>query len=616
MTPNEPSTNVEQKRQTRFAEGPGWAALSGRDDLRTYGDSSGLLLFVAQLRLGFDDVDTFATDALTDGGNDKKCDLVAVMRDTGRIVVAQSYVAQKPETKSEGPANKASDLNTAVSWLLSGELHKLPDVLRSAAEEARDALESGEISEFQIWSVHNLPEGKNIETELEQAAKTASSLIKSHFPDAQVNVTHTEIGRATVDEDYRRIQVPILVTEEIEFVVSGGFQTSGDSWTAYNTAIKASDLRALWQKHSTELMSPNIRDYLGVRKTERNINYGIKQTARESPANFIIYNNGITAMVHKFEATFSDDVHKIKITGMGIVNGGQTTGSIGTLSDDEAKRLGDALVQIRFVASKDAGILENVVRFNNTQNKVEATDFRSKDAVQDRLRIEFLKIPEALYRGGRRGGADDAIKRDRTVLPDGSVAQSLTAFHGFPNLAYNELRQIWEHDPTYGRFFNDNLHARHLVFCYSLLKAVEQAKLQITKIDEPQRTQAQKNHAEFFRSRGSAHLLTAAFGHSIETVLGHAIVNRFALQFVNNLTPTEATAFWYPVIQTGLAFSGQLKPATNLGLKSTEKVADALNNFSAMIEATRTANATIFDTFSAAVEPTSKAAARPQTGPA
>src|SRR5699024_1321079 len=128
---------------------------------------------------------------------------------------------------------------------------------------------------------------------------------------------------------------------------------------AYNTAIQLSDLRGLWNDYGTNLMSPNIRDYLGVRRSERNINYGIKGTARENPQDFFIYNNGITAMVHSFEP--SSDSTSLTVKGMGIVNGGQTTGAIGTLTEGEASNLGDARVQIRFVTSTAPNVLANVV---------------------------------------------------------------------------------------------------------------------------------------------------------------------------------------------------------------------------------------------------------------
>lgn len=574
--------------RTPLAEGPGWTALSQRDDLATYGDGNSIALFAAEMRLGIDDIQSFAVDALTDHGNDKKCDLVAVLRDSGYLIIAQAYAAKQPELKFEGPASKASDLNTAVSWLLSGEVRSLPEVLRDAAIEARDALGNGDIDELQIWSAHNCPEGQNIQAELEQAAKTANSLISTYFSNAQVNVSTAEIGRAMIDNLYQRTQLPILVTECITFSTTGGFGSHGKGWQAYNTTVKLSDLRSLWQRHNTDLLSPNIRDYLGNRKSERNINYGIKLTARDTPEDFFIYNNGITAMVHDFSV--SEDANQITVKGMGIVNGGQTTGAIGTLSDEEAGGLGNAEVQIRFVMSTRSEVLENVVRFNNTQNKVQTADFRSKDAVQDRLRFEFEKIPDALYRGARRGGAENVIKRDRTLLSDTAVAQSVAAFHGNPNLAYNELRQIWESDSTYTRFFNDNLRARHIVFCYSLLKAVEQTKSDLSSISLDERTNKQKRHATFFRSRGGVHLLTAAIGGSIETILSQAVPDRFLLRFKDNIPPTRASELWLPVVKGVLPFTEQLSGATNLGLKSADKVEQAIGLFESMIEASRESN--------------------------
>lgn len=583
-----------------LAKGAGWSALSEREDLAKYGEGNSIALFAVELKFGIDDIETFAADALTDHGNDKKCDLVAVLRDRGQLVVAQAYAARNPDGKAEGPASKSSDLNTAVSWLMSGPLEGLPDTLRDAAIESRDALASGEISDVQIWSVHNCPEGENVKTELRQAASTAKSIVSSNFSDDSINVSWSEIGRDEIDELYRRTQLPILVDGQLQFETSGGFETSGSDWKAYNTAVRLGDLRRLWKDHGTDLMSPNIRDYLGVRRSERNINYGIKKTAKDRPQDFFIYNNGITAMVHSFEP--SEDLKSISVSGMGIVNGGQTTGAIGTLSEGEATRLDDAWVQIRFVTSKDPNVLENVVRYNNTQNKIEATDFRSKDAVQDRLRREFEGVPGALYRGARRGGADDAIRRDRDLLSDSGVAQSIASFHGDPNLAYNELRQIWEHDPTYARIFNDNLHARHVVFCYSLLKSVEEAKRKLNGIPEDKRTRSQKSHAEFFRTRGGVHLLTAAMANSIETVIEEAVPNTFALRFKANVSPAQAIDLWEPVVQSGLSFTGQLSEATNLKLKQADRVSQAMKLFESMIEATRDSKQEVFDTFAMEVE--------------
>lgn len=577
---------------------PAAAAFATRDDLATYGDNA-LLLFAAQLRIGFDDVDSFAANALTDGSNDKKCDLVAVVSAGKKIVVAQGYMSAKDKT--EAPANKASDLNTGVSWLISGSLESLPEALRGAAEEVRAALVSGSVTEFEIWYVHNLPESANVQNELDQAADTADGMIKREYSDASVDVTAVEIGRQALEQEYARTQAPILVADTFNFAIPGGFEISASGWNAYSTAIRASDLRALWATHSVKLMSPNIRDYLGMVKSAGNINFGIKETAKSQPDNFAIFNNGITVLVNDFMV---DDANSnLEVKGLGIVNGGQTTGALGEIPATEATNVGSAMVMARFVKCTDSAVLENIVRYNNTQNKIEATDFRSKDSIQERLRNEFGKVPDADYKGGRRGGARDAILRRRDLVPDSSAAQSLAAFHGDPNLAYNETRTIWDNDGVYASVFRDALTARHIVFAFSLLKAVDRAKQNIVKIPEGARTEAQRKHASFFSSRGSNYLLVAAIGACFETVIGRPITDRYALRFKKNVSPTDAMDLWQPVVDVVLAFSAQLAPATDQGLKAQERVAKAIDDFSAMIEATRSANPAPFDALSKAVDP-------------
>ena len=583
---------------------PGYAAFKQRDDLEQYGNN-GLLLFVAQLKLGFDDVDSFAANSLTDGSNDKKCDLVAVTTDGQRIIVAQGYHASAQ--KSEAPANKASDLNTGVSWLLSGPLEDLPEALQSAAQEVREALSGGGVREMQIWYVHNLPESANVNAELQQAAQTADGVLRREFPDAKVDVSGLEIGEATLEDEYARTQVPILVSDSFTFEVPGGFIIEAGGWRAFSTAISAADLRALWQTYKTKLMSPNIRDYLGIVRSTGNINFGIKETAKSEPENFAIFNNGITVLVHDFSVEDAQDGRGqvLTVVGLGIVNGGQTTGALGSLDGKDAQNVGAARVMARFVKCTDTAVLGDIVRYNNTQNKIETTDFRSKDPVQDRLRREFDLMPEAEYRGGRRGGMSDAIARKKSLLPDSSVAQSLAAFHGDPNLAYNETRSIWDNDSIYSSVFRETVTAQHIVLVYGLLKSIERAKQNIVRVPDSQRTEAQRKHARFFSSRGSNYLLVAAIGSCVETMLGRAVADRYSLMFTGKIAPAVALDLWQPVVDVVLSFSAQLQPATDQGLKAQERVAKAMNDFGAMIEAVRSANPAPFDALADATRPTS-----------
>ncbi|WIE53187.1 AIPR family protein [Curtobacterium sp. MCBD17_003] len=594
---DEGQARVSELAAQLAASRPAFAAYNAREDLHIH-DPNALLLFVAELRLGIDDVDAFAANALTDHSNDKKCDMVALTADRSKIIVAQGYEALTE--KPAGPANKASDMNTAVSWLLTGPLDAVPEKLRSAAAEVRSALEDGQVSEFEIWFVHNLPSSTNVENELKQAAKSASSAIAQYFPDATVDVRHLEIGRDQIDKDYEQSNAPILVSEERTFEIPGGFEIGGVGWKAYSTATKLEDLRSLWTSHGVQLMSPNVRDYLGVVKKSGNINYGIKETAKSEPKNFAIYNNGITVLTNGYRV--NDDEGSIVATGIGIVNGGQTTGAVGEMPAADVEELADARVMARFVTCTDPTVLDSIVRFNNTQNKVEATDFRSGDAVQTRLRQEFAAIPDADYRGGRRGGATDAISRSRQMLSDSSVAQSLAAFHGNPNLAYNDTRMIWDSDGTYASVFRETLTANHVVFVQSLLAAVDDTKRRLAKIPDSDRTETQRRHAQFFSTRGSNLLLVSAVSASLETIVGRPVPDSYSLRFSRKVSPASSAANWKPIVDVLLSFTAQLVTATDQGLKSREKVNSALTNFTAMVEAVRGANAEAFDLFGAKVE--------------
>jgi len=184
------------------------------------------------------------------------------------------------------------------------------------------------------------------------------------------------------------------------------------------------------------------------------------------------------------------------------VNGAQTTGSIGTLTDTAAKDLEAAQVLARFVTCDDPDVLADIIKLNNTQNKVEAADFRSKDPVQERLRADFAAVPDADDRGGRRGGVKATIERSRNLLADSAVAQSLAAFYLGPNLAYNETRRIWVDHGTYARFYSDTTTASHIVLTYSLVRSIEATKRRLSEILEDQRTEKQKRQMAFFRRRG------------------------------------------------------------------------------------------------------------------
>jgi hypothetical protein len=95
-------------------------------------------VFAINLKFNLDDIQTIASEAITGGGDDKKCDVLYVDKEREIAVIAQCYISQK--TRDAAPANKASNLNTALTWLLLTDLDNLPDALKGRADELRSAI--------------------------------------------------------------------------------------------------------------------------------------------------------------------------------------------------------------------------------------------------------------------------------------------------------------------------------------------------------------------------------------------------------------------------------------------------------------------------------------------
>ena len=569
-------------------------ALEARDDLEQYADNA-IGLFALSLRFGLDDIHTVAAESITDGSDDKKCDLIFIDREERVAVLAQCYFSTKD--KRGAPANKASDLNTAVAWLLQRPIMELPERLRSSATELRAAIAEGHIQRFEVWYVHNLPETDNVQDELTTVASTSKTLISGLNGASKIAVSSMEIGRESLEELYRETLSPILVNDEIKIDIESGFAVQGTTWKAFVTAIPARTLHRLYSKHKTRLFSANVRDYLGSRKSDANINNGIKRTAQSNPEDFWVFNNGITVLTHHFEDVAGKTKRQLILNGASIVNGAQTTGALGSLTKAPDAT---ALVPARFVQTSSTEVIYDIIQYNNSQNKVTASDFRSTDRIQKRLREEVEAIPNAKYEGGRRGGHKDAIERNKNLLPSYTVGQALAAFNQDPLTAYNFKSDIWVSDKTYSKFFNDDTNGQNLVFAYGLLRAVEHAKQVVvtkSKSDSAGMTTQETDLLSYFRHRGSTYLFVAAIASCLETFVGRRITSPSKVSFGPKASPKQATQHWQDIVALVSPFCQQLSEALADGLKSNERAQKSIGTFRALVQATAGANTEAYKRF-------------------
>jgi hypothetical protein len=570
-----------------------WAAFKSRDDLAKFGPDA-LLLFALQLRFSVEDISMEAIDSLVEGEDDKKADLVYIDSESGYAVIAQTYMSQTLD-KKEAPANKACDLNTAVSWLLNRQIDGLPATIRPHAEELQRSIRDKALKRLYIWYVHNLPESQNVRNELENVEFTSKSVIKSNFPECdEIEIQAFEVGISTLEEWYKSISTPILVSEEFDIPTIGGFEIAEEDWKAYVTSIPAKWLYEQFKSYKTKLFSANVRDYLGSRDVDSNINNAIKQTAHGEPKHFWVYNNGITVLTHEFKEIEKGKEKELHIKGISIINGAQTTGVVGNLDSPPDN---SANILVRFITCKNNDIVYNIVRYNNSQNKITAADFRSNDPIQQRLLREFQSIQSVKYLP-RRGGHEDAIKRRPNALLSVTAGQALAAFHKDPDIAYHQKAHMWEDDKLYCKYFNEQTTAKHIMFVYSLLQSVEKKKLGLLeKSKNNSLTEIEKSQLSFFRKRGSTFLLASAIARCLETFLNKQIPNMFSLSFIGNYPLEEAISRWSDIVDIASSFTEPLEEGLSDGFKTREKVDGAVKTFQSLIAATKAVNATIYAKF-------------------
>lgn len=256
-------------------------------------------VFAINLRFNLDDIQTIASEALVGRSDDKKCDLLYVDKERQIAVIAQCYMSTR--ARQAAPANKASDLNTAITWLISTPIERLPDGLKGRADELRNAISLGEIRQFYIWYVHNLPCSRNVSDELHAVEISARAALHKFAPAQDINICAEEICSSQLARLYMQAERTVIVTDDIATYIPDAVEIIETDWKSLLTTVRGTWLSQLYQKYKTDLFSANLRAYLGSRESESNINNGIKTTAEIEPKNFYVYNNGITALVLDYE---------------------------------------------------------------------------------------------------------------------------------------------------------------------------------------------------------------------------------------------------------------------------------------------------------------------------
>ncbi len=222
-----------------------------------------------------------------------------------------------------------------------------------------------------------------------------------------------------------------------ELVAAGGrgrrsqiIKVDGGEYPSYVMVVRASQLVQMYQQAKDSLFTINIRNFIGNTQT----NKAIIKSAKQDPIHFFHYNNGIACLARKVEVNDNED--RLTTEGIQVINGAQTVKSLFRASQPKAPSH-DPLVLVRVTeVSKGYGeqgrFTNDVTRYNNTQNVIKASDFRSNDPIQADLRDKFAKHTRLGKKVDYAPKRTDSRKTNAAVIRLEEFAKVIYSFLGDP----------------------------------------------------------------------------------------------------------------------------------------------------------------------------------------
>jgi len=249
-----------------------------------------------------------------------------------------------------------------------------------------------------------------------------------------------------------------------------------EPYLAYYGQLDALDIASWWQSYSDRLFTPNLRKFLG--STE--VNESIINTITNSPEKFWYFNNGITILCETVNqkpiGKGSTKSGVFECTGVSIVNGAQTVGSIAKAFSTNPEKVRLARVSARLISLDNCpeGFATEITRAANTQNKIEHRDFVSLDLEQKRLQtdLRILCDKEYVYKSGDQKPKEElgCDLEEATIAlacanPDVELAVQ----------AKREIGKLWEdtEKTPYKLLFNSQLSAIRLWRAVEVFRVVE-----------------------------------------------------------------------------------------------------------------------------------------------
>lgn len=188
------------------------------------------------------------------------------------------------------------------------------------------------------------------------------------------------------DPKQEEIEVDILALNDGKAIPCLPVPENDPHYEAYLCVVPGTLLAKAYEEYGQRLLELNVRAFLSV---TGKVNKGIRETIRTAPDRFFPYNNGLALTARSVEVRQSASGHDeiVRIIGLQIVNGGQTTASIHRAwkMDRAAEEVAKVFVQAKLTVittgeGEDDQFIElvrSISKYANSQNAVKDDDLEA-----------------------------------------------------------------------------------------------------------------------------------------------------------------------------------------------------------------------------------------------
>jgi hypothetical protein len=405
------------------------------------------------------DTDEELDDCCLDGSKD--CGVDFLSRRANRVLIVQAKYSggKKTGKKRSEPTDWFDGFCNVLDRLSKAEQHSLSLKLREAVKEIdweRDTFFLHYITLFQPSEnalskaergIAPLPEYPDI------ADRTSLELLDE--PKLNIRLRDSELSEAPSKS------VKVLFSHQDDEPPWLRFEDSHTKRTAYVGRVNGAQLANLFHQYKSGLFTLNIRNYIGNTGTNRKI----QETARNNPRDFFYFNNGVCALATRVNPD-EDDPRTLICDSFSIINGSQTIRSLAKAQTLSTEAVKDVQVLVRIIEyeaklkESTQTFLDSVTKFNNTQNSIKLSDFRSNDRVQVALREKFNKLPaldgkKFIYLNKRTGDQD----RRNILIPMEGFTKTVHAFEFGPDDMLGGTEYLFDpgSEGGYSRVFGDEI---------------------------------------------------------------------------------------------------------------------------------------------------------------